>query len=285
MFSIKKTFYGDETRWFVGTLINTTPPAGFEGRVKVRINGIHNLYTGEVPEKDLPWAQVLMPNTEGGISGIGRIPQLLPGSMVFGIFIDGRSSQIPLIIGSTPRVELPTSTQTKTQNTLENYKHNQEKIINMVLPDIDDDTTQEAAVNKRRSQAVKFFIENGYTVIQAASIAAGLQLVSRFILHSDDSTLQGIGAWSKDGSGKRFLDLLDFASMYNIKDDWKKFSVQLQFVLHELRNKKRKANYKLTSAETIEEASEAFAKYYLNASNYKDANDIAEIAYEETLAN
>lgn len=283
MFPIKKTFYGDETRWFVGTLVNTTPPAGYEGRVKVRINGIHNIYAGEVPEKDLPWAQVLIPTTEGGISGIGQIPQLLPGSMVFGMFIDGKSSQIPLILGSLPRVELPTSAQTKVKNTIDTFKFNQEKIINMVLPEIDDDTERTASVSKRRSQAVKFFIENGYTTIQAASIAAGLESVSQFVLFSDDAETQGIGAWSKDQKGKRYIDLLEFSFMFNVKEDWKRFSVQLQFVLHELRNKKRKANYKIKSAETIDEASTAFAKYYLNVENYDQAIELAEVAYEETV--
>ena len=71
---IQQEFYGDDHRWFFGTVINAQPPSGLEGRVKVRINGVHNPSTGEIPEKDLPWAQVLIPTTEGGVSGYGRIP-------------------------------------------------------------------------------------------------------------------------------------------------------------------------------------------------------------------
>ena len=85
---INKEFYGDDYRWFFGTVINAQPPVGLEGRVKVRINGVHNPNTTEIPEKDLPWAQVLIPTTEGGISGYGKIPQLLAGSFVFGVFLD-----------------------------------------------------------------------------------------------------------------------------------------------------------------------------------------------------
>lgn len=283
MFAIKRNFYGDETRWFVGTVINNTPPIGQEGRVKIRINGIHNIYTGEIPESDLPWAQVLIPTTEGGISGIGRIPQMLPGSMAFGIFVDGKSSQIPLILGSLPRIELPTSTQNKTKNTIETFKYDQEKIIDIVLLEIDQDKDRVASVSMRRSQSVKFFIENGYTLVQASALTANLENASKFVLYSDNSLKQGIAGWT-DGSA-RMLDLLDFSTMFNVKEDWKRFSVQLQFVIHELRNNKRKSNYKLKSSQTLEEAVEAIAKYYMTVPNNISATiQLAERAYEETVA-
>ena len=31
-------YYGDKTRWFIGSVVSHTPPYGFEGRVKVRIH-------------------------------------------------------------------------------------------------------------------------------------------------------------------------------------------------------------------------------------------------------
>ena len=55
---IQKEFYGDDIRWFFGTCINAHPPAGLEGRVKVRVNGVHSASTADIPERDLPWAQV-----------------------------------------------------------------------------------------------------------------------------------------------------------------------------------------------------------------------------------
>jgi len=283
MFSIKRNFYGDETRWFVGTVVNNTPPLGQEGRVKIRINGIHNIYTGEVPERDLPWAQVMVPTTEGGISGIGRTPQMLPGSMAFGIFVDGKSSQIPLILGSLPRIELPTSTQNKPKNTIETFKYDQEKIIDIVLPEIDQDEERVASVAMRRSQSVKFFIENGYTAIQSSALTANLENTSKFVLYVDNSSKQGIAGWPENSN--RMLDLLDFSTMFNVKENWKTFSVQLQFVVYELRNNKRKANYKLKSAQTLEDAVEAIAKYYVATPNSVPATtELAERAYEETIA-
>ena len=59
-------YYGDDNRWFLGYVINAVAPAGLEGRVKVRIIGVHNPDVGEIPERDLPWAQVITPTTEGG---------------------------------------------------------------------------------------------------------------------------------------------------------------------------------------------------------------------------
>ena len=63
-------FYGDDVRWFVGTVISINDPKKL-GRVRVRIHGLHPNNTEDVKESDLPWAQSLIPVTEGGSSGIG----------------------------------------------------------------------------------------------------------------------------------------------------------------------------------------------------------------------
>ena len=102
-------FYGDQIRWFLGKVINANDP-DMLGRVQVRISGIHSNYQNDIPEYTLPWASVMNPGTEGGTSGIGKIPQILPGATVFGIFIDGKTSQVPLVLGSLNQVEKPTST-------------------------------------------------------------------------------------------------------------------------------------------------------------------------------
>ena len=51
---IQKEFYGDDYRWFFGTVVNSHPPSVLEGRVKVRIYGVHSESTENIPEKDLP---------------------------------------------------------------------------------------------------------------------------------------------------------------------------------------------------------------------------------------
>ena len=103
-------FYGDNIRWFVGRVVDNLDP-DLLGRVQVHINGIHSESQADIPQSALPWAQVLMPGTEGGTSGIGKIPQLQPGAFVFGLFMDGKTSQLPLVLGHLNQFEIPTLTQ------------------------------------------------------------------------------------------------------------------------------------------------------------------------------
>ena len=48
-----KDYYGDETRWFVGTVKSLNDPLEL-GRVKVRIFGVHSENTADVPDGELP---------------------------------------------------------------------------------------------------------------------------------------------------------------------------------------------------------------------------------------
>ena len=107
---INSYFYGDTTRWFMGVVeeVGTDDPQ--LGRVKVRIFGVHG-YRSDVPNADLPYAQVLVPCTEPGVSGLGRNPNLQAGARVFGIFLDGKNSQLPLVLGSIPTIEAPSNEQ------------------------------------------------------------------------------------------------------------------------------------------------------------------------------
>ena len=69
-------------------------------KVKVRIIGYHTPNRTDLPTKDLPWAQVLMPPIYSQRSGIGSIHQLQINSWVVGFFMDGTSAQIPIVMGS-----------------------------------------------------------------------------------------------------------------------------------------------------------------------------------------
>ena len=102
--NIYKDYYGDETRWFIGTVVSISDPEEL-GRVKVRIFGIHSDNTIDIPNSDLPWAHVVAPITEGGSSGIGTNVGIKPLAQVYGIFIDGKNSQVPLVFGSIPKFE------------------------------------------------------------------------------------------------------------------------------------------------------------------------------------
>jgi len=267
-YTIPKDFYGDRNRWFIGTIVNATPPAGYEGRVRVRIHGVHSIYTGDVKESDLPWAQVLIPTTEGGISGLGRIPQISAGASVFGIFLDGKTSQLPLVLGSVPRNELPSTTQQRAGQDINSFQFNQEKLLNVVTASLLGDTSRTGlpTVTKilRRSQAMQFFIDNGYRPVHAAGIVGNLEAASKFYLYEDDETKerQGIAQWS-NLSDNRLGELKSFSGFYEPSSDWKTYSVQLSFVLFELRNKRNLANVKLLSSDNVQDAGDAFNKYYM----------------------
>ena len=80
------------------------------GRVRVRCLGFHTKDKSLLPTADLPWAQVLLPITSSGISGIGQTPLgLVEGSWVVGYFRDGADAQEPIVLGSLPGkpTELP----------------------------------------------------------------------------------------------------------------------------------------------------------------------------------
>ena len=67
------------------------------GRVRVRIHGIHSENKQYIATPDLPWAQVLLPTTSAGLSGIGTQHGLIEGSTVFGFFRDEKTQQDPVI--------------------------------------------------------------------------------------------------------------------------------------------------------------------------------------------
>lgn len=97
-------FYGDETRWFIGRIVSIQDPMQL-GRVKVRIMGIHTENTNDIPDSALPWAQTILPITEGGTNGLGIHTGIQVNARVFGIFLDGTNSQLPLVLGSLPKLE------------------------------------------------------------------------------------------------------------------------------------------------------------------------------------
>ncbi|QIG65729.1 baseplate hub subunit and tail lysozyme [Ochrobactrum phage vB_OspM_OC] len=93
--------------WAIGVVEDNIDPLTL-GRVRVRWFGFHPEDRDEVPTIDLPWAQVLQPTNSASISGIGWSPNgLLPGSWVFGFFMDGRTAQYPVVIGTWAGIHKP----------------------------------------------------------------------------------------------------------------------------------------------------------------------------------
>jgi hypothetical protein len=91
-------YYGDQTRWFVGKVVDNNDPKKL-GRVKVNVYGVYD----DIAPEDLPWAQIVVPVTQGVHKSTGQYVGLLVGTNVFGMFLDGPNSQLPLVIGAMPK--------------------------------------------------------------------------------------------------------------------------------------------------------------------------------------
>jgi len=90
--------FGDDVRWWVGEVVDTKNDPLQQGRALVRIFGIHG---PDVRDDQLPWAPVILPVTSAGAGGGGITPNLQDNARVMGIFLDGRISQNPIILGHT----------------------------------------------------------------------------------------------------------------------------------------------------------------------------------------
>ena len=102
LFNSPTQFYGDDIRWWYGMVQEVASDPIELGRARVRIFGIHGPL---IQDQDLPWASVVLPTTSGGVSGVGTTPWLQPTARVIGIFLDGKNSQLPVILGAIPSFE------------------------------------------------------------------------------------------------------------------------------------------------------------------------------------
>ena len=116
---LKTNFMGrDGFRWWVGQI----PPegkdydlqqngGGWGNRIKVRILGYHPYSVVELPNKDLPWATILLGTTDGsGAQNRATSVSIAPGDTVFGFFLDGDNGQVPVIMGVFGRTsQVPTN--------------------------------------------------------------------------------------------------------------------------------------------------------------------------------
>ena len=137
-------FYGDQTRWFVGTVVSLKDPFKV-GRIQVRIQGIHSDDLVEIPDEKLPWAQVVAPITEGGTKGLHNALGVQPGALVFGLFLDGQNSQLPLIFGSLPKLETENEVSSLS-NEAQNTDYNGTKLTTIHDSKAPDDVTGEPPV-------------------------------------------------------------------------------------------------------------------------------------------
>lgn len=250
-------FYGDSTRWFIGEVIDATPPFGYEGRVRVRIHGVHNPSTRAVRQDDLPWAQVVLPTTEGGVSGLGTSPRLEAGALVFGVFMDGKESQVPIVLGSLPRTEYPTPVQQSLafDDLIERVDPNVE-FYNQSIAGIDEDdaslddqlrdTTPSGTVKQyRQDTAVRFFLASGYSIKQSCALVGAITRTNPS-LNTTYENKEGLGLVGWKGS--RLTNLKQFSA------NWWFFSTQLAFIIYELNTTHVDANIRILNSDVIDPA-------------------------------
>jgi hypothetical protein len=222
-------FYGDKLRWFIGICECISDPLHL-GRVRVRIYGVHGENLDEVPESSLPWATVMIPTTEDGVSGLGRNPNLKPGAMVFGIFTDGDMSQQPMILGSMPRVEVLDTEQNTSKNNdapevstqdVPNTKTNSE------IPNKGAIAYEKGLVGtKNVEKAYNFLISNGYKPVTAAAIIGNFMKESqgqgqgiRPNARNPFSKSYGIAQWNPQPGALRYQELVAWANDRRLKWD------------------------------------------------------------------
>lgn len=229
------TFYGDKSRWFIAKVINNLDPEE-RGRVQIRIYGVHTENYSDLPNFALPWAAVMLPSTEGGVSGIGKIPQMQNSALVFGVFLDGPTSQSPLVLGSLNQFETPSYTQRNRVADRVTYELGTDgvRISDSLVLNYNGGN---ANLDQRRLLAMKFFVDNGLSPIIAAGICGNLEAESTFNTIARNTTDRedsfGLAQWnSKAGRQQK---LLRYAQRVN--QDVTDFFFQLRFILHELRGK------------------------------------------------
>jgi hypothetical protein len=108
MIDVFSDYIGKEDRphFFIGVVEDNADPMTLL-RVKVRCFGIHPENRDDVPTSALPWAITMQPSNSANISGIGDFTALIPGTWVFGIFLDGKLAQYPMVMGTIPGIHRP----------------------------------------------------------------------------------------------------------------------------------------------------------------------------------
>ena len=227
-------FYGDNMRWFVGKVINNATIEA-PGQVQVRIFGVHS---ESVPNEDLPWAATMLPVTEGGVSGIGRIPQLQKSALVFGIFMDGKESQSPLILGSLSQIEKPSTVQQRAAATngtidLSNPINIGEEgvLLSNNLRQMYKEGT--ASRDERRVIVMHFLQMQGLSVKSAAGVCGNIEQESGFnpTVRNSSSGSKGLAQWNPQVG--RLQRLEQYAARQNESPD--DFFTQLKFLVFDMK--------------------------------------------------
>jgi hypothetical protein len=269
---LESEYYGDQVRWFIGTVVDVNDPLKLD-RVKVRVYGIHTSNTIDIPNQDLPWASVLIPVTEGGTSGIGANSQIKNRAQVFGIFLDGKDSQCPLVMGSIPKVETKRNDVNEAPSAKNEYDGSSvvpDSTPQGVKPGVPSVGQGNLTGQNNAEKAYNFFLskEGGsFTAAQSAGIIgnliaeSGKNLNPTIVSGFKDEGSFGIAQWNPSkAAGFRLQELKRFCKDSNL--NFRTLYAQLKFIVYELGKYPYLGLGKLRKAQTPEEASRIFERYY-----------------------
>lgn len=249
--SITSDYYGDNFRWFVATVIDNSPPYGLEGRIQIRVHGIHSKDINDIPQVDLPWAQVMTPSDTFGGSGLGTHCQILPGTLVFGMFMDGKHSQLPMVFGSLPRVEYPSSVQSsgRDETTTNPFSYEfQQSNSQMQDPVFFKEYVPENSPNLSEYDVAAFFIDNGFSAREASSVTGVLATISA-LNPQQSSNGYGLAGWPPDSP--RYARFVAYNKRLFPSRDVSDFAGQLMFILQEIKNSRSPAYSKMKRCRSI----------------------------------
>jgi len=188
-----------------------------------------------------------LPVTEEGTTGYGNNPAILPTAQVFGIFLDGKESQLPLVIGSIPKIETDTTD-------------------NAYTPETTDDTLPG---NSNEEKTFRYLIsqdQHAYTPEQACGIIgnllheSGLNPLAVSQVPGEDSF--GIAQWNPAVNRKQ--ELIEYCVQNGF--DYTSLFGQLKFLKYDLDTtygyRVNKKLGDLKDAPTVEDASKIFEFQY-----------------------
>ena len=233
-------YYGDQTRWFIGVVVDINDPYQL-GRVRVRIFGIHGESTQDIPLPDLPWAQTVIPVTAGGSSGLGATIGIQVKAQVFGIFLDGKLSQMPVVLGSMTQFEVPSSTQREqAKNSGRSRALTEDFIVDGVIldPNLVDAYNQSGDnLETRIVIAMQFLLDAGIANPEAAAGVVG-NLIGESNLVPDGPKgkvgEEGIAQWNPEVG--RLQRLKNFTKTNYPGKSYLDFFVQLNFLVWDMKN-------------------------------------------------
>jgi len=260
---VRNTFLGvNDVIWFIGVVEDTNDPLQ-QGRVRVRIHGLHSKDPLELKTSDLPWAPVLMPTNMGGFQGSGYSPSgALAGATVMGVAMDGVPCQYPIILGVLMG------------NNMADLNIPPGPFNNLDKPDL-------PKLKQDACEGYNYLKSMGYSDAQAAGIMGNLIAESGLNTNAYNPAGGGQGAYGlAQWRGARQTALRQYAASRGT--DQSDYATQLAFIDQEFKTTEKAAGNAFSSARTPEEAANVFFTKYERAN---DSSGPKRAAYAREIAN